>query len=399
MVSLFSKTVAPLQQLATLPKLNKIVENGKKLSVDVWSDPIFPLQGVNDENFSIGLDNSTTASGILRSKDLRSLIESKRRNFSRSCSSSDSEETASNHEINRLFNRKSNHSPNSLQESEPLVNSTNPRGRSFSNIDHLSADTLANHQPSTAFGTTNESNKRRSFSRTSSVISNSRLASTGATDDVNNDHSGNNSFIFHPDRPRSLSNDHRLANQSQMSISSRVSIRYSTPRESTVFTKNDAPMVVRLLQQTSHQDPIDAIKTIIEHQRLQMSMTPHEQLQKAVIVEEDLTLPAINISKLLSKSPITPRMSNEIESIPSTTVTEKLRPTNGDVSPVPKSSRSVLSTVRHCLIKHQRRKSNSEDLSRLDKKPKYASRKHRSCCTVSWDTSFLSFETRVNSVV
>lgn len=314
---------------------------------------------------------------------MRSLIETKRRNFSRSCSSSDSEETTSNHDINRLLNRKSDHSPNSLQESEPLVNSTNPRGRSFSNIDHLSADALANHQPSTAFGTSNESNKRRSFSRTSSVISNSRLASTGANDDANTDHSGNESFIFHADRPRSLSNDHRLANQSQISISSRVSIRYSTPRESTVFTKTDAPMVVRLLQQTSHQDPIDAIKTIIEHQRSHASMTPHEQLQKAIIVEEELTLPVINLSKLQSKASILPKMSNEIETVPSTTVTEKLHPTNGDVSTVPKSSRSVLSTVRHCLIKHQRRKSNSEDLSPLDKKQKHASRKHQSCCTVS----------------
>ena len=331
----------------------------------------------------MGLDNSTTASGILRSKDLRSLIETKRRNFSRSCSSSDSEDTASNHDIHRLLYRKANHSPNSLQESEPVITATNHRGRSFSNIDHLSGDALGNNHPSIGSNMSNDNSKRRSFSRTSSVVSNSRLAFTGVNDDANTD-----SFNFHPDRTRSLSNDHRLANPSQMSISSRISIRYSTPRESTVFTKTDAPMVVRLLQQTPHQDPTDAIKTIIEHQRSQVSSLPQEEIQKVIIVEEELVAPLITVSKPSSKSALNRKMSNEIEM---STTTENRDHLNGHVSSVPNSSHSVVSTLKYSLIKHQQRQSNSEDLSRLDRGKKSVSRKPRACCTLSWNTSFLSY--------
>jgi hypothetical protein len=72
------------------------------------------------------IDSSTAASGILRSKDLRSVVETKRRNFSRSRSSSDSEDNASNHDTNRSTNRKqhtrSPTRPSSFQESGELIN-------------------------------------------------------------------------------------------------------------------------------------------------------------------------------------------------------------------------------------------------------------------------------------
>ena len=114
-----------------------------------------------------------------------------------------------------------------------------------------------------------ENIKRRSFSRASSIVSTNRLTLNNTNDEINTETSATNSLTLMNDRARSLSIEHRLANPSQMSIASRTSIRYSTPRESTVFTKTDAPPVVRLLQQTQHHDTTDAIKTIIEHQRLQ----------------------------------------------------------------------------------------------------------------------------------
>ena len=66
------------------------------------------------------MDSSTITSGILRSKDLRSVVETKRRNFSRSRSNSDSEDNGSNYEMNRTANRRqqtrSPTRPNSFQE-------------------------------------------------------------------------------------------------------------------------------------------------------------------------------------------------------------------------------------------------------------------------------------------
>ena len=76
---------------------------------------------LNSQGTSIILDNSTTTSGVLRSKDLRSIVEKKRRNFSRSRSSSDSEDSGTNFDINRSSSRKlharSPTRPNSFQES------------------------------------------------------------------------------------------------------------------------------------------------------------------------------------------------------------------------------------------------------------------------------------------
>ena len=72
------------------------------------------------------MDSSTFASGILRSKDLRSVVETKRRNFSRSRSNSDSEDNGSNVDMTRSTNRKhqtrSPTRPSSFQE--PIESST-----------------------------------------------------------------------------------------------------------------------------------------------------------------------------------------------------------------------------------------------------------------------------------
>ncbi len=73
----------------------------------------------NDGSSSV--DNSTITSGVLRSKDLRSVVETKRRNFSRSRSSSDSEDNGSNYDMTRSSSRKqhtrSPTRPSSFQES------------------------------------------------------------------------------------------------------------------------------------------------------------------------------------------------------------------------------------------------------------------------------------------
>ncbi len=74
------------------------------------------------------VDSSTTTSGILRSKDLRTVVETKRRNFSRSRSSSDSEENAGSFDMTRSSNRKQQtRSPTrlgSFQDSTELISGT-----------------------------------------------------------------------------------------------------------------------------------------------------------------------------------------------------------------------------------------------------------------------------------
>lgn len=71
------------------------------------------------------VDTSTITSGILRSKDLRSVVETKRRNFTRSRSNSDSEDNGSNYEMNRGTNRRqqtrSPTRPSSFQESGETI--------------------------------------------------------------------------------------------------------------------------------------------------------------------------------------------------------------------------------------------------------------------------------------
>jgi len=191
-----------------------------------------------------------------------------------------------------------------------------------------------------------ENTKRRSFSRASSVISTNRLTSNYLIDDMNTDTSGTNSLALINDRTRSLSNEHRYANPSLMSIASRTSIRYSTPRESTVFTKTEAPAVVRLLQQTHHQDPTDAIKTLIEYQRLQTSSMHQEHIQPAIIIEEDIS-PPLTISSTNNKSPTT----------------------NGVI----KSNVENVSLENGHTSSNIKRKSTNENVKQ----------KHRACCTIS----------------
>ena len=195
------------------------------------------------------------------------------------------------------------------------------------------------------------------------------------------------------DRARSLSTEHRLANPSQMSIASRTSIRYSTPRESTVFTKTDAPPVVRLLQQTQHHDAADAIKTIIEHQRLQQTPSYHEHIQTPIIVEEDISPPSISsTSNTNIKSPLGKKSSNGLTKsnviVPTTDVVSR---SNGHINPVSSSAttssqQSVLSTLKYSLLKHQQQhKSNVESstISQDVQKPhQHTSDKHRVCCTI-----------------
>jgi hypothetical protein len=351
------KIVANIQQLGNLPKLNKIVESedeGEKSSTP---------------NATIFTDNSTTTSGILRSKELRSVIESKRRNLSRSCSSSDSEDSGSNHEMNRLTNRKTTRSPNSLQESESLINH---RGRSYSNIEHVLNENSAHNHQQMISSNYSETTKRRSFSRASSIVSANRLTLTNINDEMNTDTPRTNSLTLINDRARSLSNDHRLANHSQMSIASRISIRYSTPRESTVFTKTEAPPVVRFLQQTPHQDTTEVIKTLIEHQRLQSHQEP---VQTAIIVEEEISPPFISISNTNIKSSIGKNMSNGVmKSNVIVPTMENVSLGNGRLS-----SNSVLSTLKYSLIKRQKqRKSSPENSSNR----KSSTKKHRACCTI-----------------
>jgi hypothetical protein len=220
--------------------------------------------------------------------------------------------------------------------------------------------------------------KRRSFSsRASSIVSANRLILTNANDD--NDTSGANSFILMNDRTRSLSIEHRLANQSQVSIASRFSVRYATPRESTVFTKTDAPPVIRLLQQTQPHDATEAIRTIIEQQRLQPKILQQEQNQTPIIIEENISTPLT--AKKSFKSPLGKKISNGItkSNVIAPTI-ENTNKGNGHVSP--SSQHSVLSRLKYSLIKRQR-KSDIEKSSNENKKEKHSTSKHRACCTIS----------------
>ena len=214
----------------------------------------------------------------------------------------------------------------------------------------------------------------------------------GTTDEFMNEFTATPSSTLINDRTRGLSSEHRLANPSQMSIASRTSIRYSTPRESTVFTKTDAPPVVRLLQQTQHHDTADAIKTIIEHQRLQQTQPYHEHLQTPIIVEEDISPPSILSSSGTSiKSPAGKKSSNGLtKSNVIAPATDTINQANGHLNPVSTSTvstsqPSVFSTLKYSLIKHQQQqKPNMENSSNLEdaQKHQHTSDKHRVCCTI-----------------
>ncbi|UJR20972.1 hypothetical protein I4U23_024078 [Adineta vaga] len=362
-------------QISNIPKLRKIVETGDEDNLSSLS------------TMTVRTENPTTTSGILRSKDLRSVIETKRRNFSRSYSSSDSEDNNSIYEVARTANRKNTRSRNSLQESDSIINS---RERSFSNIEHVPNENPSNYNQQQIISTnSNDYLKRKSFSRASSSFSTNRLLSTNTNDDINSDILVTSGSIITNDRSRSLSVDHRLANHSQFSIASRISIRYSTPRESTVFTKTEAPMIVRLLQQSHHQDSNDAIKTIIEHQRSQSISISQENQQTPVIIEED-TLP---LSPLISrksnrslKSPIIKKISNGVSksNIIAPTI-ERINVSNAHEISTSSQQHSVLSTLKYSLIKHQQqRKIPVEDASNTnEKKVKHSRSRYRACCTIS----------------
>ncbi|CAF0842429.1 unnamed protein product [Adineta ricciae] len=362
-------------QITNIPKLRKIVESGDEDNQSSISTT------------TVRVENPTTTSGILRSKDLRSVIETRRRNFSRSHSSSDSEDNSSLYEISRAPNRKQTRSPGSFQEIE---SATNSRGRSMSNIEHVLNDIPSSNTQQQIISTnSNDYLKRKSFSRASSTLSTNRLLLVNANDDNNSDTLATSSSIVTNDRSRSLSVDHRLTNHSQFSIASRISIRYSTPRESTVFTKTDAPMIVRLLQQSHHQDSNDAIKTIIEHQRSRSISLNQENQQTPVIIEEDITSPSSPIastkSNRNSKSPIIKKISSGVTK--SNIIAPTIERVNvGHAHDSSSSSQhSVLSTLKCSLIKHQQqRKTLVEDASNSrERKNKHSRSKHRACCTIA----------------
>jgi len=236
----------------------------------------------------------------------------------------------------------------------------------------------------------NENAKRRSFSRASSIASNNRLTLTGTGDEINNEISATTSLTLMNDRARSLSIEHRLANPSQMSIASRTSIRYSTPRESTVFTKTDAPPVVRLLQQTQHHDTADAIKTIIEHQRSQQTPSHVEHIQTPIIVEEDISPPSLSSPNTNIKSIIRKKSSNgSTKSNVIVPTTDNISQPNGHINPISSpttSQHSVLSTLKHSLLKHQQQqKSTVEGSTNVENTEKHhhsTSEKNRVCCII-----------------
>ncbi|CAF1068323.1 unnamed protein product [Adineta steineri] len=377
------KTAAALQQAGNHPKLNKIVESDEEDEVVDEDDNLStPNTTVFIGNGASSTIDSSTASGILRSKDLRSVVETKRRNFSRSRSSSDSEDNGSSFEMNRSSSRKqqtrSPTRPCSFQEFSETIN----------------GDLINSHQQQqqqTVSNNNNENPKRRSFSRASSIASNNRLTLNNTTDEINNDMSASTNVTLTSDRTRSLSTEHRLANPSQMSIASRTSIRYSTPRESTVFTKTDAPPVVRLLQQTQHHDTTDAIKTIIEHQRSIQTPSHTEHIQTPIIVEEDLSPTLLSSPNANTKPYISKKSSNGISKSNVVVPTaDNTNLPNGHINPVSSptpSQHSVLSTLKYSLLRHQQQQKSSVEgstnvESSTQKHHPSTSEKNRVCCTI-----------------
>jgi hypothetical protein len=286
--------------------------------------------------------------------------------------------------------------PISYQEAgESISGTSNHHGRSLSNIDNFIGDGInqqqQQQQQQLIFNSTSDNPKRRSFSRASSIASTNRLTLNGTNDEINNEITATTSLTLMNDRTRSLSTEHRLANPSQMSIASRTSIRYSTPRESTVFTKTDAPPVVRLLQQTQHHDTQDAIKTIIEHQRLQQTPSHHEHVQTPIIVEEELSPQLLSsLSNTNIRSPFGKKNSNGLtKSNVVVPTTDNINSANGhihSISSATSSQQSVLSTLKYSLLKHQQQqKSNVEGSTSVENTQKHhqhTSDKHRVCCTI-----------------
>ncbi|CAF3583040.1 unnamed protein product [Adineta steineri] len=227
--------------------------------------------------------------------------------------------------------------------------------------------------------------------RSKDLPSNNRLTLNSTTDEINNDMLASTNVTLTSDRTRSLSTEHRLANPSQMSIASRTSIRYSTPRESTVFTKTDAPPVVRLLQQTQHHDTTDAIKTIIEHQRSIQTPSHIEHIQTPIIVEEDLSPTLLSSPNANTKPYISKKSSNGISKSNVVVPTaDNTNLPNGHINPVSSptpSQHSVLSTLKYSLLRHQQQqKSTVEGSTNVEsstqKHHPSTSEKNRVCCTI-----------------
>ncbi|CAF1103875.1 unnamed protein product, partial [Didymodactylos carnosus] len=330
----------------------------------------------------------------LRSKDLRSVIEKKRLNFSRSRSSSDSEGDGNDNGKNKQRRISPTNRPTSFQDNDTHTNHPQHRGRSLSNVENVINSGLVITSTDQTTPSTNSQfadAKRRSFSRASSVASNNRLTLNGdSVDGSNNDNNMNIlSTSISTDRTRSLSIEHRLANPSQMSIASRTSVRFSTPRESTVFTKTDAPPVIRLLQSQAHDN--ESLRSFIEHQRQQS--TPSHQEHTPIIEEEatlktsvvDNTIPAttttttspVNSVSPTIKVPATKKNSNHNGSGNSTilhsTKSNAIVPTtivNGHInnnqdhsssSSSPQQSSSVLCALRQSLINHKHHNQQKSD--------------------------------------
>ncbi|CAF3952298.1 unnamed protein product, partial [Rotaria sordida] len=331
-----------IQQLTNLPKLNKIVENEAEDDLSSIS------------NSTALIENSTTTSTILHSKDLRSVIETKRQNLSRSCSISDNEDNGSNSDINHLTNQKHILSTNSFQESDFIINH---RGRSWSNIEHISYEIPSNIRQQMILSNNNEYIKRKSFSRTGSIISTNRFTLQHTNDDMNTDTSITHSSTLIRDRTHSLSSEHRHVSPSQISIASRTSTRYSTPRESIVFTKTDVPNFIRILQQKQHQ----------------------EHIQTPIIAEEYTSSPLISKSNSNIKPLITTTISNDVTK--SNIIMPTIEHVNIGNGHILSSSHSILSTLKYSLIKHQR-KSNIENSTNINDKQKYSTNKHGTCCII-----------------
>lgn len=324
------------------------------------------------------MENSISTCDALRSKDLCSVIEGKRRSFARSVSSSDSEDNVSNHELSRTFNRKRAHSPHSLQESASLKSGGNSRGRSFSNADSNSRDAIFNQQqPTLINGIHYDTNNRQRFPRAESANFYYRSITSGNSDDLQMDRSENNSLTHLADNSHTLSTEQRLAYPSQMSIVSRNSNRFSTPRESTVFTKSDGPSIVRLVQQTARQDLAEAIRFLAGQQHVPSTVITQDQRQTEIILEEDLSLPIVSTCNDSN------RFLNDTQNSDRHIIPDDEHLVKVSTSTDTNASRSMLQTLKYSLLKHQQRKSPGESCTSTDQKSKHPHHRHRACCIIS----------------
>lgn len=310
--------------------------------------PLFNLSNLSE--------NSTNNSS--RTKDVRSVNENKRRCFSRSCSSSDSEESTSTSDLSRSASRKRTHSPRSLKESS-LIPNPNSRCRSLSNAEDKSGD--SNVSPLNN-GNPPELNRKRSVSRTGSTFSNFRFASNSVNDEIQNE----------------AVPGERFRNQSQVSISSKVSVRHTTPRESIVFTKTEAPMVIRILQENAHLDLHETIRVLVEHQRSQESLNFKEQIKQVTTTDVDFLLPTTRLIGDQSRKSSKNQLKSSLDE----------KSTNFEQN----SPKSVLSTFKYSLSRRRRHKSSIELSSKFNQRSKQSNNnRKRTCCIISWTQRFLSW--------